>query len=63
MKNPKYEVYLDAAEKPRFRLKASKGKIIAVSHAYTEKSFCLKSIESIASHALDTKIVIDEGAA
>lgn len=61
LKNPKYEVYLDAVGKPRFRLKASKGEIIAISQAYTEKSSCLKGIESVASHAMEAEIVIDKG--
>lgn len=60
LKNPKYEVYLDAGGKPRFRLKASNGEIIAVSQAYTEKSSCLKGIESVTNHAPDAEIVIDE---
>ena len=60
LKNPKYEVYLDAGGKPRFRLKASNGEIIAVSQAYTEKSSCLKGIESVTNHASDAEIVIDE---
>lgn len=60
LKNPKYEVYLDAEGKPRFRLKASNGEIIAVSQAYTEKSSCLKGIESVTNHAPDAEIVIDE---
>lgn len=60
LKNPKYEVYLDAGGKPRFRLKASNGEIIAVSQAYTEKSSCLKGIESVTNHAPDAETVIDE---
>lgn len=60
MKNPKYEVCLDAGGKPRFRLKASNGEIIIVSQAYTEKSSCFKGIESIVDHAPDAEIVIDE---
>ena len=31
LKHPKYEVYLDVGGKPRFKLKASNGEIIAVS--------------------------------
>lgn len=59
LKNPRYEVYLDAVGKPRFRLKVSNGEIIAISQAYTEKSSCLKGIESVASHAMEAEIVID----
>lgn len=59
LKNPKYEVYLDAGGKPRFRLKASNGEIIVASQAYSDKSSCMKGIRSIASHAPDAEVVVD----
>lgn len=57
--NPKFEIFLDVSGKPRFRLKASNGEIIAASQAYTEKSSCLNGIESVGNHAPDAEIVID----
>ena len=60
LKHPKYEVYLDVGGKPRFRLKASNGEIIAVSQAYADKSSCIKGIASIGSHAPNAEIVIEE---
>ncbi len=60
LKNPKYEVYIDAGGKTRFRLKASNGEIIATSQAYADKQSCLKGIRSIASHAPDAEIVVVE---
>ena len=46
--------------KPRFRLKASNGEIIAVSQAYADKPSCMKGIASIGSHAPDAEIVIED---
>ena len=60
LKHPKYEVYLDVGGKPRFRLKASNGEIIAVSQAYADKPSCMKGIASIGSHAPDAEIVIED---
>lgn len=60
LKHPKYEVYLDVGGKPRFKLKASNGEIIAVSQAYADKPSCLKGIASIGTHAPDAEIVIEE---
>lgn len=60
LKHPKYEVYLDVGGKPRFRLKALNGEIIAVSQAYADKSSCIKGIASIGSHAPNAEIVIEE---
>lgn len=60
LKHPKYEVYLDVGGKPRFKLKASNGEIIAVSQAYADKPSCLKGIASIGTHAPDAEIMIEE---
>lgn len=60
LKHPKYEVYLDVGGKPRFRLKASNGEIIAVSQAYADKSSCMKGIARIGYHAPDADIVIED---
>jgi uncharacterized protein YegP (UPF0339 family) len=42
--NPKYQIYKDAAEEFRFRLKASNGEIIAQSEGYETKDACMKGI-------------------
>ena len=47
----KFEVYLDARGKHRFRLKASNGQIIAVGEAYESLASCLNGIDSIRRHA------------
>lgn len=60
LKHPKYEVYMDVAGNPRFRLKASNGEIIAASEAYSSKSSCMNGIRSVADHAPDAEIVIDD---
>ena len=60
LKHPKYEVYLNVGGKPRFRLKASNGEIIAVSQAYADKSSCMKGIASIGTHAPDAEIAIKD---
>lgn len=52
----KFEVYQDAKEKFRFRLKAGNGEIIASSEAYESKSSCLKGIESVKKNAPDAEI-------
>ena len=43
--NPKYQIYKDAADKFRFRLKASNGEIIAQSEGYETKEACKSGIE------------------
>ncbi len=49
---PKYEIYKDAAQKFRWRLKAPNGEIIATSgEAYESKDGCKKGIESVKSNA------------
>lgn len=60
VKHPKYEVYLDVGGKTRFRLKAANGEIIAASQAYADKASCLKGIASIAAHAPEAEIVVEE---
>jgi large conductance mechanosensitive channel protein len=45
--NPKYEVYKDAANKFRFRLKAGNGQIIAESEGYETKDACLNGVEVV----------------
>ena len=45
--NPKFQVYQDAKEKFRFRLRAANGEIIAEGQGYEEKEGCLHGIEVI----------------
>ena len=54
---PKFEIYKDAAEKFRFRLKAANGEVIAVGEAYESKDGCKNGIESIKNNAPIAEIV------
>ena len=56
-KNPKFEVYSDKAGKIRFRLKATNGRIIAVSEPYESMAGCLNGIASVRKNAADSQIV------
>ena len=58
--NPKFELFLDKAEKTRFRLKARNGEIIATSQAYKSKKAALNGIESVRTNAAEAEIV-EEG--
>jgi len=46
-----FEVYLDAAKKYRFKLKASNGEVIATGEGYNSKTACMEGIESIKKNA------------
>ena len=50
-KSAKFEIYKDAAEKFRFRLKAPNGEVIASGEAYESKDSCKKGIESVKTNA------------
>lgn len=52
----KFEVYLDARGKHRFRLKAGNGQIIAVGESYESMAACLNGIESIRKNAPDATL-------
>jgi len=54
---PKFEIYRDAAEKFRFRLKAPNGETIATGEAYESKDGCKKGIESVKTNAPKAQIV------
>jgi hypothetical protein len=54
---PKFEIYKDAAEKFRFRLKAANGEVIASGEAYESKDGCKNGIESIKNNAPIAEIV------
>ena len=54
---PKFEIYKDASEKFRFRLKASNGETIAASEAYESKDGCKNGVESVKRDAPIAEIV------
>ncbi len=47
----KFEIYKDASDQFRFRLRAANNEIIAVSEAYTTKAGCQNGIESVRTNA------------
>ena len=54
---PKFEIYKDAAEKFRWRLKAPNGEIIASSEAYESKDSCKNGVDSVKTNAPKAEIV------
>lgn len=54
--HPKFEMYADKAGAFRFRLKATNGKIIAVSEGYKTKAACENGIESVQRNAAEAEI-------
>jgi len=54
---PKFEIYKDAAEKFRWRLKAPNGEIIASSEAYESKDSCKNGVNSVKINAPKAEIV------
>lgn len=54
---PKFEVYIDKAGEPRFRLLAANGQNIAASQGYTAKESCLKGIASVKENAPGAEVV------
>ena len=55
-KCPKFEVYADKAGKPRFRLKAKNGQIIAVGEGYESMKACLDEIAAIKANAPEAAV-------
>jgi len=53
----KFEIYKDAADKFRFRLKAPNREIIAVGEAYESKGGCKNGIESIKKNAPKATVI------
>lgn len=49
----KFEVYPDARNEYRFRLKANNGQTILVSEGYSAKSGCMNGIESVRKNSQD----------
>jgi len=47
----KFEIYKDASDQFRFRLRAANNEIIAISEAYTTKAGCQNGIESVRTNA------------
>ena len=60
LKNPKFVLFLDKAEKYRFNLQASNGEVVSISQGYTTKTSALGGIASIAENAPDAEIEIEE---
>ena len=58
--HPKFEMYQDKSGEYRFRLKATNGKIIAVSEGYAAKASCLNGIESVRKNAAGAAIAQEE---
>lgn len=54
---PKFEIFKDATQKIRWRLKAPNGEIIASGEAYESKDSCKKGIESVKNNAPKAQIV------
>jgi len=54
---PKFEIYTDAADKCRWRLKASNGEIIATGEAYETEVSCKNGIESVKKNAPIAEVV------
>jgi uncharacterized protein YegP (UPF0339 family) len=53
---PKFEIYKDAAEKFRFRLKAANGETIAHSEACESKDGCKNGVESVKTNTPKAEI-------
>ena len=51
LSNPKFELFQDRAGQYRFRLKATNGKVIAVSEGYGTKAACENGIDSVKTNA------------
>ena len=54
--HPKFELYQDRAGHYRFRLKATNGKIIAVSEGYSTKASCENGMDSVRKNAEEAEI-------
>lgn len=55
-KCPKFEIYVDHAEKYRFRLIATNGQEILASQSYTAKASCQNGIHSVIENAPTAEI-------
>lgn len=52
----KFELYKDAGNKFRFRLKAGNGEIVATGEAYESKANLLKGVDAVKRAAADATI-------
>ena len=59
LKNPKFVLFLDKAEKFRFNLQASNGEVVSISQGYTTKANALVGIASIAENAPSAEIEME----
>lgn len=55
--NPKFELFQDKAGQYRFRLKATNGKVIAVSEGYGTKAACEKGVDSVKANAPEAEVM------
>lgn len=53
----KFELYMDAGGKYRFRLKAGNGEIVATGEAYESKSAAKKGIDAVQRAAAGATVV------
>ncbi|MET9490015.1 DUF1508 domain-containing protein [Nocardia sp. NPDC006630] len=53
----KFELFADAADKIRWRLKAANGEVIAQSQAYASKEAAKKGISSVQTNAAGAALV------
>lgn len=53
----KFEIFSDAADKYRWRLKAGNGEIVAQSQAYASKDAAKKGIDSVKTNAASASVV------
>ena len=54
--NPKFGLFRDKAGEFRFRLRATNGKIIAVSEGYVTKAACENGIDSVKTNAPEAEV-------
>ena len=66
LQNPKFQIFKDAAQKFRFRLRANNNEIVAASEAYESKANCIKGVKAVKKYCnakvedLTTGQVIEE---
>lgn len=56
LSNPKFQIYQDAANKYRFRLRALNGEIILTGEAYESKQGCQNGIQAIKRYCSGARI-------
>ena len=53
---PKFEIFMDAQDEFRWRLKADNNEVIATSEGYTSKASCINGIDSVKENAPKAEI-------